>query len=87
MLKDPIFKEYHIFFTTPLDEDVIKILADCDTHNVLRNLYEIFVDYEAVNADFASLSMAEAYLLNLETSKQVVNSGQILKRTFDGLAG
>ena len=36
-LADPVFKEYHIFFTTPIDEDVIKYLAECDSYNVIKS--------------------------------------------------
>lgn len=37
MLKEPYFKEYHIFFTTSVDETTIKMMAEADCCNVLKN--------------------------------------------------
>lgn len=86
-LADPIFKEYHIFFTTSIDETMIKYLAECDTFNVIKNLYEIFMDYQAITPACMTLGFEEGYKLSLDEKDWPAGTEDIMMRTLDGFAG
>jgi vacuolar protein sorting-associated protein 45 len=86
-LADPVFKEYHIFFTTSIDETMIKYLAECDTYNVIKNLYEIFMDYQAITPACMTLGFTDGYNLSLDEKDWPSGTEDIMMRTLDGFAG
>jgi len=85
-LADPIFKEYHIFFNTSIDEDIIKYLAECDTYNVIKNLYEIFLDYQAIAPECMTLDINDGHLLSLNEQQWPSYLPDVMMRTIQGFS-
>lgn len=85
-LADPVFKEYHIFFTTPIDEDIIKYLAECDTYNVIKNLYEIFIDFQAVAPDCMTLELNDGYMLSMNETQWPSHMPDVMMRAIQGFS-
>lgn len=45
MLKNPKYKEYHLFFSNLVTPDQLKAIAEADTHELVRQVQEYFADY------------------------------------------
>jgi vacuolar protein sorting-associated protein 45 len=50
-LASPCYGEYHIFFTNHLKEDVLNKFAQADRYNIVKQIWEYYADYLAVNRD------------------------------------
>lgn len=44
-LRDPTYKEYHLFFSNMLTSDQLKQLAEADRHDLIRQVQEYYGDY------------------------------------------
>ncbi len=51
-LKNPNFKEYHIFFLTDVSDDIIRKFAEYDEQDLIKSLQRIYCNYFAINPDF-----------------------------------
>eukprot|EP00162_Nutomonas_longa_P010809 comp20167_c0_seq1/m.39847 comp20167_c0_seq1/g.39847 ORF comp20167_c0_seq1/g.39847 comp20167_c0_seq1/m.39847 type:complete len:593 (-) comp20167_c0_seq1:164-1942(-) len=56
-LKNPRFKEYHLFFTNILKTTAIEQLASSDELEVVKSVQEYFADYYAINRDLYSFNI------------------------------
>jgi vacuolar protein sorting-associated protein 45 len=82
-LKDPMFAEYHIFFSNIISLELLVKLGHGDEHELVKQVHEYFADFVAVNEDFFhlgtnSLTLSMAPTLTLE-------SAHIFDRNVDGL--
>jgi vacuolar protein sorting-associated protein 45 len=51
-IKNPNFKEYHIFFLNDVSDDIIRKLAENDQQDLIKNLQRIYFNYHAPNDEF-----------------------------------
>lgn len=50
-LDNPLYGEYHLFFTTPVHPSVLSRLAQADKNGVVKQVQEFYIDYLAVNTE------------------------------------
>lgn len=51
ILKTPLFKEYHIYFTSPVEEEVIHGLARNDECDVIKKIQEVSLEYLSITPE------------------------------------
>ena len=51
-LKNPNFKEYHIFFLSDVSDDIIRKFAEYDEQDLIKSLQRIYCNYHAINHEF-----------------------------------
>ncbi|EKX54512.1 vacuolar protein sorting 45B [Guillardia theta CCMP2712] len=74
-LLQPMFGEYHLFFSNVLSNDAVRTLAQADTYEVVKQVRELY-------ADFYSLSPS-CFSLNLPPNSAL--STPLADRTRDGI--
>lgn len=84
-LKEPVFKEYHIFFTNIVTQDLLRKLADADHLQVVRQVQEFYADFYALNADLFSLNLQGSLSLSRPRSTYSVHETSALQRSVQGL--
>ncbi|CAG5111519.1 Oidioi.mRNA.OKI2018_I69.chr2.g5821.t1.cds [Oikopleura dioica] len=76
-LRSPAYKNYHIFFSSTIDRQNLKELAEADSNEVVHTVQEIFADYQPYGAHLYNIPVAKM------SSSQI---GEIdLRRITDGL--
>lgn len=71
-MKQPTFKEYHIFFLGDISDVEIRKLASLDETDSIKNIQRIYCNYLAINENFfhcASESLSNPLISYNETSK------------------
>ena len=84
-LKEPKFKEYHIFFTNIVTQDNLRKLADADHLQVVKQVQEFYADYYAVNPELFSLNLSGSLSLSRPRSSYSVHETSALGRSMQGL--
>ncbi len=59
-LANPLYREYHIFFSNTLPSQMLTRLGRADTKEVVRQVHEYYADYLAVNPDLFHLGQPRA---------------------------
>ena len=83
-LKDPKFKEYHIFFSNIVPSDMLSRLARIDEHEYILQVQEYYADYMAINEEFFHLGIDNSIVLSSSLSR-TLESGQIFDRNINGI--
>lgn len=78
-LKNPTFGHYYIYFSNVISKTNIKILAEADEQEVVREIQEFYGDYIPITPQLFSLNIVGCYH-ELNTWDQV-----LLTRTIQGL--
>jgi hypothetical protein len=85
-LRDPAFGEYYLYFSNALQKSSIERLAECDSHEVVREVQEYFADFVAINPDLFSLNVSSPeYSLFVESAKAW--NPATLTRVTEGITG
>ena len=84
-LREPKFKDYHIFFTNIVSQDLLRKLADADHMQVVKQVAEYYADFYAVNGDLFSLSLGGSLSLSRPRSQYSVHENAALQRSTQGL--
>jgi vacuolar protein sorting-associated protein 45 len=63
ILKVPLFKEYHVYFTSPVEDEVINGLARNDECDVIKKIQEISLEYLAVTPELMSTGLSSTISL------------------------
>jgi hypothetical protein len=83
-LRDPCFGEYYLYFSNSIEKRTLERIAECDTHEVVREVQEYYADFLAVNSNLFSLNVTiPDYSLFVESAKTWDNYA--LTRTMQGL--
>lgn len=56
-LRDPLYGEYHLYFTNVAKKSALERLAEADDHEVVKVVQEHFADYTVINPDLFSLGV------------------------------
>lgn len=83
-LKDPKFKEYHVFFSNICSSDALNRLARADRHELIMQVQEYYADYLVVNEDLFHLGIENSLILSSNMGR-TLESGQIYERNVNGL--
>eukprot|EP01038_Epipyxis_sp_PR26KG_P008102 gene8102-10973_t len=78
----PRFKEYHLFFSNILSQDMLARLARADEHDLVMQVQEYYADYLVVNEEFFHLGMDKSLS---STISRTLDSSQILDRNVNGI--
>ncbi|UKK01126.2 hypothetical protein MACK_001939 [Theileria orientalis] len=57
-LKNPHFKEYYVYFTNKVKEDLLELMAKSDTLEIVKGVYEYFVDFYVLDECLFTLNIA-----------------------------
>jgi vacuolar protein sorting-associated protein 45 len=82
-LKDPKFKEYHLFFSNIVPSDMLARLARLDENDLIMQVQEYYADFMAINEDFFHLGVENS--LSLSSSTRTLESGQVFERNMNGV--
>ncbi|KAL7718433.1 Vacuolar protein sorting-associated protein 45B [Entamoeba marina] len=58
-LKVPKYKQYYIFFTAPINDAVVEVLAEADIHEIVQSVQELYMDTCAVTPNLFSLNLRD----------------------------
>ena len=84
-LKKPCFREYHIFFTNIVTQDMLRSIADADHQLVVKQVQEFYVDFYAINPDLFSLNLGGSLSLSRPRSTYTQRETAAFMRTTQGL--
>jgi vacuolar protein sorting-associated protein 45 len=84
-LREPRFREYHIFFTNIVTQDILRKLADADASLVVKQVQEFYVDFFPVNPDLFSLNLGGSLSLSRPRASYSVHESAAFVRTTQGL--
>ena len=84
-LKEPKFKEYHIFFTNIVTQDLLRKLADADHLQVVKQVQEYYADFYAVNSELYTLNISGSLSMSRPRSSYSVHETSALQRSIQGL--
>ncbi|XP_042877132.1 vacuolar protein sorting-associated protein 45-like [Penaeus japonicus] len=79
-LQKPRYGAYYIYFSNVVSKSDVKLLAEADEHEVVREVQELYADYQALSPHLFSLNMP------IHSHGMKWGSG-CLQRTVQGLAG
>ena len=82
-LKDPKFKEYHLFFSNIVPPDILAKLGRIDDQEIVMQVHEYYADYLVINEDFFHFGIPNS--ISLSTRNTNMESGQVLDRHVSGL--
>lgn len=82
-LREPKFKEYHIFFTNVVPQDILTRLARLDEHDMVMQVQEYYADFMVVNEDLFHLGVDDSLVLS--SSMRTLESGRIFERNVNGV--
>lgn len=83
-LRDPRFKEYHIFFSNIVSQDMLARLGRLDEHDLIMQVHEYYGDYLAVNEEFFHLGIENSLLLSSSYSRSV-EAVSVYERNVNGV--
>lgn len=63
-LKNPNFKDYHLYFLSDIADDVVRRFAEYDEQDLIKTFQRIFCNYFAINNEFfhSNISMSQSLL-------------------------
>eukprot|EP00471_Norrisiella_sphaerica_P001833 CAMPEP_0184490576 /NCGR_PEP_ID=MMETSP0113_2-20130426/18227_1 /TAXON_ID=91329 /ORGANISM="Norrisiella sphaerica, Strain BC52" /LENGTH=539 /DNA_ID=CAMNT_0026874517 /DNA_START=156 /DNA_END=1775 /DNA_ORIENTATION=- len=84
-LRNPKFKEYHLFFTNFISEESLKALATVDEYDLVKQVQEYYCDYYAVNHDLWHCHQFSSRSLYTRRSNWTSSDTEILNRNVQGI--
>ncbi len=82
-ISDPKYKEYHIFFSNAVPQDMLARLARLDENELIMQVQEYYADYMAINEDLFHLGIDNSLALN--SSLRTLESSSIFERNVNGI--
>ena len=91
-LKEPVFSNYFIYFANTCEKHVINTLAevDCQNHNVVQQLQEVYADFQPINTDLFSLDVAYSSSTSIMVNPPAhwtTQDQNVQSRVVDGIYG
>lgn len=83
-LREPKFKEYHLFFSNIVPNDMLTRLGRLDEQEMVMQVHEYYADYLAINEDFFHFGIPNSITLS-SNSMRNLESAQILERHVNGI--
>lgn len=83
-LRDPKFKEYHLFFSNIVPADLLSRLAKLDEHDLIMQVQEYYADFMAINEDLFHLGLSNSIKLSSSLSR-TIECGQLFERNVNGV--
>ena len=83
-LSDPKFKEYHIFFSNIVPQEMLARLGRLDENELIMQVQEYYADYQAVNDDFFHLGIDNSIMLSSRYGRNL-EAGPIYDRNVSGI--
>lgn len=68
-LHSPRYREYHVFFSNIVPNDLLQQLADADEQGLVKQVTEVYADMYAVNAELFTLNISNSLLHSLPRSR------------------
>lgn len=59
-LQNPHFKEYYLFFTNEINKEFLELIAKGDTLELVKGVYEYFVDFYVISDTLFTLNVRDA---------------------------
>jgi len=91
-LGEPKYKEYHVFFTNVVSEELLRQLADADVHQrdngaegMVVSVQEIFADFYAINNELFTLNISDSIMHSFPRSRWRKAEEGSYFRTIDGV--
>lgn len=84
-LENPQFKEYHLFFSNVLSENMLQHLAQADEHEVVKQVQEYYADVVAINEDLFTLNIHGDLRLSAPRASFTPDILSNLERTVQGI--
>ena len=70
-LHEPKFGEYHLFFSNVISNDSVRLLAQADEFELVKQLQEFYADFYALSPFCFSLSLPATSALNTHESERI----------------
>jgi len=83
-LRQPIFNEYHFFFSNIVKQEFLSALAEADERCVVRQVQEYYADIIPVNEDLFTLNQNGSLGFSLLRNNELTSS-QNFQRTIDSI--
>lgn len=83
-LIEPKYKEYHLFFSNVVPQDMLARLARLDEHDLIMQVQEYYADFMVINEDFFHLGVENSLILSSNLSR-TLESGQVFERNVNGV--
>ena len=83
-VKNPQFKEYHVFFSNTVSSSMLQRLARADEHELIKQVQEYYGDYMAVNEELLHLGIDNSITLSANGAR-TLESSKIFERNLNGL--
>lgn len=82
-IADPKYKEYHVFFSNVVPQDMLARLARLDENELVMQVQEYYADFMAVNEDLFHLGIDNSLTLN--SSLRTLESSSVFERNVSGI--
>ena len=83
-LKEPRFKEYHLFFSNILPADMLARLGRLDELDLIMQVQEYYGDYMAINEEFFHLGIDNSLILSSSYARSI-EAVAIYERNVSGI--
>jgi len=84
-LAQPKFGHYFLYFTNTVAMEDLQKLAGADIHDLVRQVYEVYLDYYPINGDLFSLEIPSLFQLLKGKSSWGPLENALMTRQVDGL--
>lgn len=84
-LRSPKYKEYHIFFSNMLEQDKLRLIAQADEYNLVRQVQEYYADFYAVDRDVWSLNLFHTRALHQTSTYWTGAEREVFNRNVEGV--
>lgn len=68
-INEPLYGEYHLFFSNSLPQEFLRDLAESDVKNMVKQVQEFFADYMAINSDLFEFGLKDYLKLSKSRSR------------------
>mmetsp|Transcript_20546 Transcript_20546/g.31671 ORF Transcript_20546/g.31671 Transcript_20546/m.31671 type:complete len:603 (+) Transcript_20546:15-1823(+) len=87
-LARPRFAEYHVFFSGILSKGLLRLLADNDVHERVRQVQEFYGDFVPINEDLLTLQCRHTLAMTVAAGTSwAQNHAHLYERNLRGLQG
>lgn len=85
-ITNPLYGEYHLFFTNTVTQEMLRDLAENDVHSLVKNVHEFYADYLAINDDLFEFGLDGYLKLSRPRSHWTpMEDSHLFKRSVKGL--
>lgn len=87
-LNKPRFAEYHIFFTGILTQGLLRLLAESDVHERVKQVQELYGDFVPINEDLLTMQCRNTLAMSVAAGTSwAPQHAHLYERNFKGLQG